>query len=115
MERNPAHNVLDLSRPGIRFRGIETVRGYARALAIAGFPGGISTRGMLVVRSDLQVLEDVGDLLPGLFCVIDCNVLAFLGATHRVASDIFARVHRGVVRNDEGFLRAVGGLYSNGL
>jgi hypothetical protein len=42
-------------------------------------------------------------------------VLTFLGAFHRVARDILARVHRGMIRHAKGFLCAIDGFYGHGL
>ena len=65
--------------------------------------------------SDSEVLEHVSDFLPGLFGVIHRHMLTLLGTLDGVASDILARIHYGVVRNHEGFLGAIGGLYPNCL
>jgi hypothetical protein len=61
------------------------------------------------------VPENVSDFFPRFFGVIYGHVLAFLGASVRIAHDIFASAHSGVIGNDEGFLGAIGGLYGNGL
>src|SRR5258708_13940520 len=65
--------------------------------------------------SDSEVLERVSDFLPGLFGVIHGHMLTLLGALDGVASDILARIHYGVVRNHEGFLGAIGGLFPHCL
>jgi hypothetical protein len=59
--------------------------------------------------------ENISNLFSRFFGVVCGYVLAFLGASVGIAHDIFASAHSGVIGNDEGFLRAIGGLYGNSL
>src|SRR5712692_11797028 len=61
------------------------------------------------------MLEDVGDFLAGFFGEVDGDVLALFGAERGIAPHGLAGVHGGMLRNYEGFLRAVGGLHGDGF
>src|SRR5260370_6447718 len=55
----------------------------------------------------LQVLEEVGDFLAGLFGVVDRDVLALFGADDGIAAHGLAGVPGGMPGNFEGFLGAI--------
>src|SRR6266852_5651194 len=61
------------------------------------------------------MLEDVGDFLSGFLGEVDGDVLALFGAERGIAPNGFAGVHSGMLRNYEGFLRAVGRLHGDGF
>src|SRR5713101_10158921 len=63
----------------------------------------------------LQVLEEVGDFLAGLFGVVDGDVLALFGADDGIAAHGLAGVHRGMPGNFEDFLCAIRGFHGDGL
>jgi len=63
----------------------------------------------------LQMLEDVGDFLAGVFGVVDGDMLALFGADGGVAANGLAGVHGGMLGNYEGFLGAIRGFHGHGL
>src|SRR5258708_28364070 len=62
-----------------------------------------------------DALEPMSNFLARLFRVIDGNVLTFFGRARRVTSNALSSVDRGVIRNFERFLGAIGGLYPHPL
>src|SRR6202171_1298736 len=63
----------------------------------------------------LEMLEEVGDFLSGVFGVVDGYVLALFGADGGIAANGLAGVHGGMPGDFEDFLCAIGGLHRDGL